>query len=124
VCNGLRLASFGERARFLRLRDSLEMQLELARIVLLGDAHVVSALLPECAEQTLAAAVGRVLEERDRDHLDVAGARHGAQLRGKRRFVARWKQRREKNQIGYTALENGERRLARLDEDKVDARQR
>src|SRR5205823_4395232 len=96
----LRLASLGERARFLRLRDPLEMQLELARIVLLGDADMVSALLAERAEQTLAAAVGRVLEKRDRDHLDVAGARHRVQLRGKRCFGSRRQQRREKNQIG------------------------
>ena len=78
---------------------------------------------PEHAEQPAPLVAIRVLEERDRDHLDVIRRRDRTQVSGERRIVAR-QQRRQQDQVRNAVLEDGERGVARIDEDQIDAGQR
>ena len=64
-----------------------------------------------------------MLEQRNRDHLEVASSRRRAQVGRQRRFVARRQERGEENQLGNTPLEDRERSVPRLDQHQVDAGQ-
>ena len=64
-----------------------------------------------------------MLQQRNRDHLDVGGSRRGTQTCRQGRFVAGQHQRGEKNHVGNASFEDGERRVARVDQHEVDSGQ-
>ena len=114
-----------QRAGLDRFADAFEMRSQLSCEVARVDSSRVRDASPSETEQTALPFVepGSVLQQRNRDHLDVGGSRRGTQTCRQGRFVAGQHQRGEKNHVGNASFEDGERRVARVDQHEVDSGQ-